>query len=291
MGERKHQALDGKRLNAFGMFPEDLTIVGLDTDDGPEHPCYDERIHDKIDDAFVKNIERFGVLEDVLVRKNGPLVEVLVGRKRVLAQRMVNEKLVAQGQERRRVRVSLRQPTSDAETLAIIVSENEQRHQDDPMVRAKKAARMVSFGGTEEDVSIAFGITRAHTKNLLGLLDLDPKVQKMVSAGELRWSAAVQLRDLTRKDQVVEVTKLVSAGASVEEARRQRKARNAGTTAPVLGKRPTAAVLRELTSDDAFMRQLGDVGRGLLRWFGGDAEAIATVPGLADKLKATTEKK
>lgn len=286
MGERKHQALNGKRLNAFGMFPEDLTIVGLDTDDGPEHPAYDERIHLPLSEPFVLNVERFGVLEDVLVRKNGPRVEVLVGRQRVRAQREVNARRAKLGLEPRRIRVNIRQAASDAEVVAVIVSENEHRRQDDPIVRAKKAARIISFGGNEEDVALAFGITKPHAKNLLGLLDLDTAVQKLISSGELKWSAAIQLRDLTRKEQVVEAKKLVTAGAGVEEARRQRQVRNRGESASVLGKRPSTATLRAMAADSAFMAGMGAGERALVRWLGGDTEAHREVPGLSKWLKA-----
>jgi hypothetical protein len=50
------QALDGTRINAFGMEPKDLVIVGFDTDDGPEHPLWDERVkqlRSSVDQPFI----------------------------------------------------------------------------------------------------------------------------------------------------------------------------------------------------------------------------------------------
>ena len=64
------QALEGQRLNAFGMDPDKLTIIGLDTDDGPEHPLYDERVRLPLDESFVKNVKVYGVIEDVIVCKD-----------------------------------------------------------------------------------------------------------------------------------------------------------------------------------------------------------------------------
>lgn len=91
------QALEGKRLNAFAMDASDLTIIGLDTKDGPEHPLYDERIFLPIDEAMVRNIRAFGVIEAINVRKNGPNVEVVDGRQRVRHARIASQRNVEEG--------------------------------------------------------------------------------------------------------------------------------------------------------------------------------------------------
>ena len=92
------QALNGRRLNAFGMDPMDLTVIGHDTEDGPDHPLYDERVKLPIDDAMVMNIASLGVREPIIVRKNGDAVEVVDGRRRVLHARVANELLAKKGE-------------------------------------------------------------------------------------------------------------------------------------------------------------------------------------------------
>lgn len=43
------QALDAPRKQYWLLNPENLVIIGLDTNDGPEHPLWDTRIKLPID--------------------------------------------------------------------------------------------------------------------------------------------------------------------------------------------------------------------------------------------------
>ena len=83
--------------------PNTLTIVS-----DKKHPLYDERATMPVDERLVESIMKSGVLEPVIVRRNGedekgrPIVEVVDGRQRVRAAIIANHRIGEQGGERRR---------------------------------------------------------------------------------------------------------------------------------------------------------------------------------------------
>lgn len=97
---RKKQALDGTRLNAFGMDPRKMELIGVDTDDGPGHPLWEpgaEALRSqgrKAVEHLIEHILTVGFTRYPLVRKTRRGVEVGVGRDLVFAARfIVEEKL------------------------------------------------------------------------------------------------------------------------------------------------------------------------------------------------------
>lgn len=280
-------ALPGaKRLNAFAMDPDALTIVGLDTEDGPEHPLYDERIKLPLDEGLVRNIRKFGVLEAVLVRKNGHLVEVMAGRQRVRAAREANRRNNEEGMQPIAVPVFVKRPRADGDALGVMISENENRQDDDPLTRAKKASRMMDFGASEHEVAVSFGISKQAVKNLLALLDLSDKVKTAVEHKKVSFSAAIELRDLPRTKQDEKLKEMIAAGATgVSEAKRQRRARANGKSAAPRGRAVDIKTLRKVAGDEAFTSELTPDARAILQWILGDEDAAKRVKGLTALLK------
>lgn len=280
------------RTTAFMMEPDALTIVGLDTNDGPEHPLFDERIHLQLDEGLVRNIRAYGVIETVTVRKNGPLVEVVAGRQRVRAAREANRRLAAEGFKTIKVPVMVRRDR-DPRAIGVMVSENENRIDDDAITRAQKAQRMLDFGNTEDDVAVAFGISKQALKNLLSTLDLSDKVQKLISERKLPFSTAITLRDLPRAEQETKAKEMVDKGVGVAEAKRQeriRKAERNGKKPPdpsknARGKAVGVKTLRKVADNEEFMNELDPQARDMLRWILGDDAAAKRIKGLTALLK------
>ena len=277
-------ALPGKkRLTAFAVDPNDLTIVGLDTEDTSKtnHELYDERIKLKLVDSEVLNIMHYGVLEPVLVRRNGPLIEVIDGRQRVRLAREANKRFAAKGEQTIDMPCLVRRD-QEGDVLGVMISTNENRRDDDAINRAKKAQRMLNYGKTEQEVAIAFSCSKQAVKNLLGVLELSPKVQKAVSVKEISFSAATQLRDLTHKDQEAKLAVMVATGATgVTEAKRQRAARKNGSSANARSKRVSIAKLRQLAEDREFTDGLSGDAQYLLDWIVGDNACAEHIPGLS----------
>lgn len=233
------QALEGTRLNAFGMDPNDLTIVGLDTDDGPSNPLWDKRIDLPVDEALVRNIMVYGVQEPVLVRKNGDVPEVIDGRQRVRAAREANKRLEKAGSDIVRIPVMVR-TGNDGHVFGVMVSTNEHRQDDGPIEKANKLSRYLDLGRSEDEACIAFGVSRATIRTWLAILNLDTSVQRAIDTGKVSPSAAAQLGSLPREEQKAQLDQLVAAGAKGTKAAAQRIMRahrapadeNAATVAP-----------------------------------------------------------
>lgn len=281
------QAFDGKRSQLFWLDPDKIVVIGLDTDDGPEHPLYDERAKLPVDLKLVSNIEYLGkVLEPISVRKNGETAETVYGRQRVKAARVANKNLRARGCEPVLVPCQLDR-ADDGRFIGMMISENEHRQGDTPMTKARKLARFMDHGNTEEDAAAMMGgVTTQTVRNYLALLDLDSSVQKSVESGKLAASAASKLAALPRDKQKAEAVKLIAAGGNkTAAAARAVKAHkngsngsngSGGTGAP--GKRvikKVIAIHQEFLSDgeeglpEDFIRglrwALGELGEGSVK--------------------------
>lgn len=208
------QALEGQRGTVFKIDPNDIIIIGLDTDDGVEHVLYDERIRLPVSESLVLNIMHHGVLQPITVRANARKAEVIAGRQRVRAAREANKRLRAQGAMPVKVPCSLRRDKG-AKLIGLMVSENEIREDDTPIARAAKAQRMLDLGATVSEIATVFGVGKPTVKEWLNLLDLDDDVQTLVVNKDLAASAAGELTSLPREQQRT-VAKDVVAQAKAE---------------------------------------------------------------------------
>ena len=202
-------AKPGTSIRAYSADPKDLRIIGLDTNDGPEHPLYDPRIKLPIKEEMVLNIMAYGVLEPIQVRMNGTHSEVVDGRQRVRHAREANKRLKRMGSDEVRVPLLVKRG-DDGRLFGIAVSSNEHRVDDTPMAKADKLRRYLDLGNNEDDASIAFGVTKVAIKQWLKLLDLSAYVKNKVDKHEISASAAAKFSELTHDEQREQVDKLIA---------------------------------------------------------------------------------
>lgn len=248
MGNELQKSLGAKAQKIMPMFdPEDLVLV---TDES--HPLYDERVKWAPSEALIKNIMVYGVIEPVIVRKNGvrdgiPVVEVIDGRQRVKAAIEANKRLAKEGA------VLIRVPTitrggDDLSLMGVMVSANEIRRGDELIIKARKAQRLLDNGATEEDVAISFGCTTASVKNYISLLDCCKEVISAVSSGEISADAARKLSKLPREEQKKTFDKMRDNGAT--KGRKADKVVQEATGKPAsggMGKKQIKRILHNLT--------------------------------------------
>ncbi len=274
------QAIPGaSRANMFLVDPDTLTVIGLDTKDGPEHPLYDERIHLPIDSALVNSLKARGNKVPIVVRKNGDVIEVVDGRQRVRCGRAANEELVAEGKTPIRIKAIVERG-SDGDMFGVLILSNEIRQSDGPLAKAEKLRRYLDMGYTEDEAAITFGVTKQAVKNWLTLLELDPAVRNAVEAGTISATAASKLGSLSKQEQKESLKKLQESGTKVTAARTQRTARSRKNGAseeelPAPGKRQMRKVVERYYERDAedpdpeFIRgirwALGDIQPGSVK--------------------------
>jgi ParB family chromosome partitioning protein len=281
-------AIDAKRVNGFALDPNDITIIGLDTDDGPDHPLFDERIKLPVNEPLALNIRVNGVIEPVQCRKNGDTIEVVNGRQRVRAARLANEMNRKEGLEPILVTVVLRRG-ADESMMGVMISANELRQADVMATKLKKLERFMSIGRSEEGAAIAFGVSVATIKQWLALMEAGPEVKKAFAAGLLSATAAAKLAAIPRAEQADAVAEATKDGkATVQAAQRATKTAKAaadGETASETVVPPQKRLLKRLVKNGALKElregpKFEDGFRSAIQWMLGEM-ASGEVDGLA----------
>lgn len=250
------QSFSAKRGNLWQFDPKDLVVIGIDTDDGPEHELYDERAKLPLEEPTVLNYMAIGVKQSVTIRK-GPKgkPEVVDGRRRVLHAREANKRLKKAGDPEIRVPAVL-EHGSEVHMGLTAIALNELRLEDDTLTKANKAVRLLNRNGNDyEAVANAFGVSVTAIKNWVKLIELSPKVKKAISEGQISASAASQLHGLDKEAQAHKLKKLTT-GAKKKGQRRptMKSAKKETGKKTVPGKR----VLLKLITDEELSKSLDD---------------------------------
>ncbi len=122
------------------------------------------------------SIKQNGILQPILVRKQGDAYEIIAGERRYQAAKL------AQLTE---IPVIIRE-ISDEEVLQFALVENLQRSDLDPIEEAQGYKQLIEQNKlTQEQVAKAVSKSRSAITNTLRLLDLPQPVQLLISSGEL----------------------------------------------------------------------------------------------------------
>lgn len=229
MGAEIVKVWNAERRDDFLWFDPDKLVVVTDE----KSDLYDARALEAPDEALVQSIMADGVLEPIGVRVNGklengtPNVEVVFGRRRVIAAREVNRRNKETGREPIRV-PGLRKKNEAGNLLGVMISENEIRKGDSLLAKARKLQRYLDTGKSEIEAAVRFGVTRPTITNLLQLLELHPDVQKKIDVEGYPVAAAKELRDLPQEEQPAALDKLIEGGflkgkSAVEAAKNLRR--------------------------------------------------------------------
>ncbi len=253
-------AVEAPRTNAWLFDPEQLKLV---TDEN--HPLYDPRIHLPTDEAMIRNIMVNGVIEPVIVAKEGQDVVVVDGRQRTKNAVEANKRLTAEGKEPVKVTCIIRRG-DDASLFGVLISANENRQDDTPLGKAEKLARYMAMGRTEDQAAIAFGVSTVTIKTWLAMLTLSEKVRQAVDEGVISATAAVKLVDLPRPEQEAALNSLVESGSKTS-GRNVEKVKN--------GNRPAIAKMKSRKDIEKKLAEglpSGWTASDALRWILGEFE-------------------
>ena len=280
-------AVDAARAGTvFVLPPEDDRLVLVND---PASPLYDERLTLPVSEELALSIAREGQIQPGKVKKNGPQLEILDGRQRYRAARLVNE-WVRNADERVAFRGGVEvgfkfevvRPEDEKDAIRKMIAAN-LHVEDTPMVRARRIARALKWGLTVEDVRVSYGFKSAATiENILALLDCAPAVQNAVERREMPESVARRLRDLDHGKQREALDEMRQKGAM------RGAVANRAVTAKKNGKEISGAKTgrRMLTREfiERYSMQLEDVKAGgvqavaaNLKFLLGDSDALAGV--------------
>jgi ParB family chromosome partitioning protein len=195
----------------FKVEPERLQIIGHDTPhkSKAEHCLWQQRALEPVDEALAENMAENGFTTVIDVRKDGPNLQVVVGRRRVKAARRANEIRAARNLPPIKVVCQVVKGT-DIAVVKRMISENA-LHRDVPaLVMAEDLQGLIDMGASEAEAALTAGKTVAQLRQILKLLDLDVTVQQALRDGVIPPTVGMKLADLTREDQKTELARHVA---------------------------------------------------------------------------------
>lgn len=208
MSKNSTEAYQASRKTNLLTFDPDVLVIVSD----PKHPLYDPSFEDEISESFVANIDHYGVIEPVVVRKNPETgdIEVVAGRTRVRAARIVNKNRKKRGEPALMV-PGIPKKGEDVSLMGVMVSENEARKDKSPLHKARVMQRMVERGVSAQDLATTFNCSIGTVKNLLGLLGATAAVKKAVDRGEVSAAVGYKLARMEPEEQRAKLGELKAA--------------------------------------------------------------------------------
>ena len=163
-------------------------------------------------EALAKSISENGVVQPVLVRRQGGRYELIAGERRWRAAQLVGLS---------RIPAVVRE-VADDKVLELALVENLQREDLDPIEEAHAYQKLVeTIGLTQESIAERVGRDRSYITNYLRLLRLPLDIQQLVQEGRLSTGHARTLLGISDIDMQRRVSsKIIEAGLSVRGTER-----------------------------------------------------------------------
>ena len=208
------------KSNVLFFKPGALTLIGLDTKDDEKHELYDETVHDDPPEFMVKSVAKRGVLEPIVIRKNGETgaIEVEDGRTRVKSARMAIKLKMGLAKDPDTFLIPAVIKRADAnEAFDVMVALNEHRQDKSPIVRARLMKRALDRGVPESDLPDLFKCSVSTVKNMLALLDAPAAVKKAVDRGDIGAAEAYKLAALPPAEAKERLPQVIAAKGNADE--------------------------------------------------------------------------
>jgi ParB-like chromosome segregation protein Spo0J len=177
-----------------------------------------------------------GVLEPVIIHQNGDDIEVVAGRGRVKAAIEANIRLTNEGKLPIMMPIIPRKG-DDSNLYGILISENEVRREDSAINKGEKMRKLRNMGHTVRQISVLFGTSRQNVENMLAIDDMAPEVKAAIEAEKITATAALELRNLSRDEQVATIEALSTSGEKL-----------------------TISTVKEIAQNGAFKAETSDLG-------------------------------
>lgn len=165
-----------------------LKVSMIDPNRNQPRKVFDENAMEELSDS----IKKYGVIQPLIVRKQGSRYEIIAGERRWRAAKMAGL---------REVPVIIKNYT-DQEIVEISLIENIQRENLNPIEEALAYQTLIKeFHLRQEDVAVRVSKSRTFITNTMRLLKLDERVQNMLSetmitSGHARALLAIENHDL-----------------------------------------------------------------------------------------------
>ncbi|MDR1494998.1 MAG: ParB/RepB/Spo0J family partition protein [Rickettsiales bacterium] len=179
--------------------------------------------------GLAKSIEKYGILQPILVRKLSDKYEIIAGERRYRSAKLANLKTIP----------VIIKDFDEREIFSLSVIENVQRKNLNPIEEALAYRHLIDARGySQQDISDLMGKSRSHIANLLRLLSLPEAIQKYIEKGTMEMGHARALVGCPWAEKIAE--RIIEEGMSVREV--ENLVRNMGTNGlKVSGRSKTSA--------------------------------------------------
>ena len=127
-------------------------------------------------EELAQSIREYGVVQPIIVVKNGKRYTIVAGERRFRASKLAGKKTIP----------AVIREYSDMQIKEIALLENIQREDLNPIETARALDELMKeFNWTQETISNKFGKSRSAIANTVRLLSLSPEVIKLVEEGRL----------------------------------------------------------------------------------------------------------
>ena len=148
-----------------------------------------------------KSIEEHGVLQPIIVRKNGTKFELVAGERRYRASKLAGLKEIP----------AIVKTFTEQEMMELAILENLQREDLTPIEEAEAYASLIEhLNFTQEDLAKRLGKSRPHITNHLRLLQLPEEVRTDINEGAITMGHGRALLGLKNKRMMVELSKRIA---------------------------------------------------------------------------------
>jgi len=208
----KRNAL-GRGLSA--LIPEDLEredtgrIEEIDTNLICPNPIQPRKVfeHDKLEE-LTESIKKYGVIQPIIVRKDGDVYTIIAGERRWRACKNANIKSIP----------CIVRDIENKNASEIALIENIQREDLNPIDEANAYEYIMErYGITQEDVSNIVGKSRVYVTNIMRLVNLDKYVQEKIVTNQITAGHGRAILSLTKDKQIEITNKIIKEDLSVRD--------------------------------------------------------------------------
>lgn len=208
----KRKAL-GKGLSA--LIPEDLEkeesqrIEEIDINLICPNPNQPRKVfeQDKLDE-LTESIRKYGVIQPIIVRKDGDIYTIIAGERRWRACNNANIKSIP----------CIVRDIENKNASEIALIENIQREDLNPIDEANAYEFIMDrYGITQEEVSNIVGKSRVYVTNIMRLSNLDEYVKNKIVTNEISAGHGRAILSLSQEKQIIMTDKIIKEDLSVRE--------------------------------------------------------------------------
>lgn len=220
--------------NVIGRDPNDVIIIGLDTQDGPEHPLFDGPSNARdLTESGVAYAYEHGISDPVFLVRDGEKVLVLKGRKRTKELREANAQRIAAKLPPHLLPTIIKPGSYEKEGMRRdrVVENWGLRNERTAIEKAQEAQELLDHNEmTEEQICDHLGIKKAQLKNHLALQQLGAKAAEAVNSGRITPSAALPLTKLPVKEQNEKLEEILASAPPGKRPTLERVRKATGAT-------------------------------------------------------------